>query len=586
MRNKSINYQRLLCVLGCTMGTLEISCREDGTKQTEETVQSVLSVYPPKGGQGLEMEIRLAANATTFTYNNTSTVDFGEGISVIEVNIDDGWNARANVVIDADASLGDRDVTVQTGNGTFVVDDGFTVVADSFLVEPNAAKMGEVVEVGLLGRNTDWTAGVTWPNFGDGIEILDFEVLSGTLAQAVISVDPSAAAGWRNITVDSGGDDFTVLYNGFKVDRVGLVATFEPAQAQQGDTVEFTIRARGTDFLSSTPEIIFYDRFGENPDILVQEITVLDAQNLYGRMTLSNAAALGNRDVQINTDADSVRVTDAFDVVGGDWDVSEVAISLDFFVAREMDPTTCQMFESVVAQAVFFIPLNPPCGGGAGSPPQGPQPYDNNGVFPYPDGSASSGEDCPFPVTLSAGDYVWFESNANIVTLEKVYDSASNTTYYSGVNLTMNDYVPGQMYDLHTQGDPNGLGEYILNDVQPTVPADWQWISPDLCGLVHDRQEDFAFAWTPAMTYPDAIFSVSVSGTIEAINKGGFAGVLPWDDGSHALTAVEMSQLKAETVGFQALSYIEGPYFGFPESIYQENQSDSTISLSTSFVLE
>ena len=150
----------------------------------------------------------------------------------------------------------------------------------------------------------------------------------------------------------------------------------------------------------------------------------------------------------------------------------------------------------------------------------------------------------------------------------------------------MEDYVPGQMYDLHTQGDPNGLGEYLLEDVQPSVPADWQWVSPELCGLVHDRSEDWPFSWTPAQTYPDAIFSVSISGTIEALEKGGFAGVLPWDDGSHVFSGAELSQLKAEPVGFQAMSYIEGPLFGFPESIYQENQSDSYISLSTQFVLE
>ena len=241
--------------------------------------------------------------------------------------------------------------------------------------------------------------------------------------------------------------EFTVLYDGFKVDRVGLVATFEPAQAQQGDTVEFTIRARGTDFISSSPDLVFFDRFGENPDILVEEVTVLDAQNLYGRMTLSNAAALGDRSVQISTQNDSVRVEDAFEVIGGDWDVSEVAISLDFYVSRQMDPTTCEQFESVVATAIFFIPLNPPCGGGgSGSPPSGPSPYDNNGVFPYPDGSGGEGEDCPFPTTLSAGDYVWFESDANIVTLEKKYDSASGTTYYTGVDLTMQDYVPGQFF--------------------------------------------------------------------------------------------------------------------------------------------
>lgn len=563
------------------------ACRQTNSKQAQTDEISVLTLSPPSGGQGTSMVVRFDGSASAFTYNDTSSVDFGSGISVLQLNIEDGWNATADIQIEPEAELGSRDVVVATGKGTYVLEQSFSVVSDSLIIEPNSAKMGEVVEIGILGTNTDWQSGVSWPFFGDGIEVLEFDVLSPTLAEAVVSVSTDAAAGWHDVRVDS-GEDSTVLYDGFQVDRVGLVASFEPGEATQGETVEFTVRARGTDFLSSTPEITFFDRFGDNPDILVEEITVLDAQNLYGRMTLSNAAALGKRDVQIESSDDSVRITDAFEVVGGNWDVSEVAISLDFFVSRSIDPISCELSESVVAQAIFFIPLNPPCGGGgSGSPPSGPQPYDNNGVFPDPDGGEGGGEeDCPFPTTLSAGDYVWFESNANIVTLEKVYEPASNTTYYTGVNLTMDDYVPNQFYDLHTQGDPNGIGEYILNGVQPTVPADWQWISPELCGLVHDKTTDFAMQWTPAMTYPDAIFSISVRGTIEELNKGGFAGVLPWDDGSHALTGVELSQLKSEPVAFSALSYIEGPLFGFPESIYQENQSDSVISLSTQFVLE
>ena len=54
-------------------------------------------------------------------------------------------------------------------------------------------------------------------------------------------------------------------------------------------------------------------------------------------MTLSNAA-WENRDVQISTSNDSVRITDAFEVLGGDWDLSEVAISLAFNVVRVLDP--------------------------------------------------------------------------------------------------------------------------------------------------------------------------------------------------------------------------------------------------------
>ena len=169
--------------------------------------------------------------------------------------------------------------------------------------------------------------------------------------------------------------------------------------------------------------------------------------------------------------------------------------------------------------------------------------------------------------------YVWFESDANIVTLERVYDNATGSIYYI-VESDDGRLCAGQMYDLHTQGDPDAIGEYILEGVQPTVPADWQWLSPNLCGLVHDRSDDFPMQWTPAQTYPDAIFAVRIPGTIEALGKGGFAGVIPWDDGEHTFLSSEIGQLAAEQVGFRAYSYSEGPLFGFL-SIYQEESGDS-----------
>jgi hypothetical protein len=514
-------------------------------------------------------------------------MDFGDGITVSSVTVNDGWGARAQIMIDPDATLGSRDLTISTDGRTFSMTESFEVVAESFIIEPNTGKMGEVIEVGLLGSNTSWEGGVTWPNFGDGVEVLDFTVYSETLAEAIVSVEADAAPGFRNVTVDSGGGEYVVLYEGFQVDRVGIGAVFDPIEAEQGKTVEFTVRARGTDFVSSTPRLSFFDRFGENPDIIVEDVTILDAENLYGRMTLSNAAALGMRDVMIETDDDSVRIPDGFEVIGGDWDLSEVAIGLSFYVFRELNPETCEMFERVVGSAIFYIPLDPPCGGGGmGSPPPGPTPYDNNGVFELPSGSGGEADDCPFPTTLGAGDYVWFESDANIVTLDKFYDNSTGQISYLGVDLTMDDYVPGQYYDLHTQGEEGGLGEYLLEGVQPSVPGDWYWESPDLCRLTHNRADDFPFTWTPALTYPDAIFSVSIYGNVEATGNPGFAGTLPWDDGEHFFTAGEMSQLEAGPVSFQAYSYIEGPLFGLPESIYQENQSSSYIMYVTSFNLE
>ena len=50
--------------------------------------------------------------------------------------------------------------------------------------------MGEMVDVAIVGKSTEWEQGYTWASFGDGIDILSFAVLSPSLATATISVEP------------------------------------------------------------------------------------------------------------------------------------------------------------------------------------------------------------------------------------------------------------------------------------------------------------------------------------------------------------------------------------------------------------
>ncbi len=574
------------------------ACRPEGKGKDdgEATGAAALSLYPPVGGQGTSMEIAFSSTRAAFDFQGT-TLDLGPGIRIDAVNVDDGFGARAAITIEPDAELGARTAVVESAGRSYTLTDSFEVIAESFSVTPSTVRIGETVDVDLLGQNTLWEGGVTWPSFGDGVRVEEFTVLSETLATATLAVESDAAPGWRNVVMDNGGGNLVTLYEGMKVDRVALAARFEPTIAEQGDTVEFTVFARGTDFLAGAPEITFFDRFGENPDIVIDSVTVLDAENLYGQMTLSNAAALGNRDVRLQTGDEGVLIGDAFEVVGGDWSLSEVAIDLSFTVVRVKDDTTGEISEFVEAQCIFFIPLDPPCpqGGGGGSGSESgahPSPYDSNGVWMATGEGSGAPEDCPFPTTVSAGDYVWLESDDNIITLEKQIDTGSGMIFYTAQGLTLADYVTNNVYDLHTQGDPDGIPEYILDAVQPTVPSDWQWVAPDFSGgFVHNRADDLVYEWTPAMTYPDAIFVTSIftqqsPGPMAMENWAGYVGAIPWDDGVHTFTGGELSQLAPGRVPFFAYSFIEGPAFGLPESIYQENTAVSYIYLAQSLVLE
>lgn len=566
--------------------TVSVGCHKDApetdtTDTTPEVVGVRLDISPNVAGLGSHLDVRLGANTSVYRFGETS-LDLGPGITVDAVTVEDGYNAVAHVTVDPDAELGLRDAIITISGDETTLTHAFEVIAQSFDIDPQAALMGETIDVALVGHSTDWTEGFTWPGFGDDIDVLDFQVLSPTLGAARIAIHPDARPGPRDVSVGE-GESVVTLYNGFTVDRQVITAFFDPPQGYQGDTVDFTITGLDTAFTASSV-IEFWDDAGRNADIEVTQLTVLDGQNMYGRVRLSNAARLGMRDIMISYDNETIMIPDGFEVLDAPPDLSDVYVGLIFDVNRSIDNASGDIFEQVIGEAYFIIPLNPPCG--ASSPPgQGPQPYDQNGVWPVP--PPPEPVDCPNPETVSAGPQVWFVGPENTVTLQKDVIPATGQIIYYGQDLTLADYHFGMLYDLEAPGDPDGLPAFYLPHVQPTVPADYHLTSPNFWGdLTIDRAQDFPYEWTPAQTYPDAIFGTSIGGTLVSTGESGFTGSLPWDDGAHSYTAAELSQLEASPTSFSAFSYIQGPLFGLPFSSIQTCQSDSTLSTTASIILQ
>ncbi len=547
--------------------------------------QAGLTFTPPEAGRGTTVDARITSGTSVFSFDGTTTLDLGQGVTVNSITVLDGWTAVANISIGDAADLGPRDAIVGASAGELTIPNALTVTDDSFTINPDRGLIGESVQVEMFGKNTTWVGGDTWAWFGDGIEVTAVTVISETDLIADVTIDRDAVPGLRDVSVDA-GSDVTTLYSGFQVDRVSMSAVFDPPEASQGDTVNFTVEGIGTHF-DDASAMEFWKGGDQKGDIIIDDINVVDAEHINGSMTLSNAAEVGLRDVLARTDTEGVLMQDALNVLDAPADLSNVGISLAFNVVRGIDNATGAVSEYVTGQAVFYLPLDPPCG--AGSPPaSGPQPYDVNGTFEFPD--PVDQPDCPNNDTVGAGQHVWFESDCNVVTLDRNVDPSSGMIYYSAA-LTMEDYCPGQYgpraYDLHTEGEEGGIGEYILDAVQPTVPADYQMLTPALWGnYTWNRAEDFNYTWTPAQTYPDAIFATGITGTLVSDGKGGQVASLPWDDGDHTYIASELQTLEAGNVSFYMESYIKGPYFGFPFSTIQTNQSSSYIYISGSMVLE
>jgi hypothetical protein len=591
-----------LLVLGACTGT-----SGGAGKGVDTAVSEGVTFWPPEAARGQTFDATIASSTSIFNYT-TDRLELGTGITVNSFAALDGWNAVANITVAEDAELGTYDATVTTDEGTFPIAEALRVVNDSFTITPDSAKIGESVTIEFIGDNTAWEAGKTWAHFGDDITVQTVDVLSETYLLVTATVEADAAPGKHDVSVDV-GPEVTTLYGGFQVDRVGLTATFAPSTIAQGDSVEFTINGYNTHF-DETSELTFYMKGDEKSDVLVTSMTPLGPEEFYGRMSASNAAELGWRDVLVTTGDEGVYIEDAFEVTETPVDLDDVGISLWFYVVRVIDNSTGEIYEYVYGGAVFWIPLDPPCPAeyetsctdgvdndddeyvdcydtDCGTDPAcswSPMPYDaDTGGTSYEQGG---GADCPTPVTVGAGEHVWFESACNVVTFDRTVDNASGRIYYTA-DLTLDDYCFDQVYDLHTQGEDGGIGEELVEAVQPTVPADFAMVDPEWWGnYTHARTDDLTYTWTPAETYPDAIFVTSISSTKADGSEPWSISHFPWDDGEATYPSSRLLNLIDGPATFSAYSYIRGDTFGFDWSTIQTNQSDSYVYVQGSLILE
>jgi len=562
--------------VGCTPEPPPIPALED----FEDPGAHRFTLDPPVVGQGTQVKLELQSRRSALEFDATELELFGEGLVLTDFAVLDGFTAIAELSIAEDAALGPVDARLTAGSLQWELPEALLIIDESFSIEPGNAKMGEVIDVVLTGRRTEWESGITWASFGRDVDTLSVDVVSPTQLQARVAIHSDAQPGFRDITVEQGSGVLT-LYDGFTVDRAVITATFDPPVVTQGETVSFVIEGVNTRFSEDfiVDQLEFWNRNAVTGDFRVDEFARTGPARLEGVMRVSNAALPGFRDVFLD-DEEDLLIADAVEILATPPNPIDVVVGLTFDVQRELDAVTGLASDHVRAYAFFVVPLNFPCG--PSSPPaSGPMPFDINGVFPVPPPPPTI--DCPEPLTLSAGDFVFFESEENSVTLHKEVIATTGQIIYRGRDLTLDDYRFGLDYDLRVPGDPDGVPAFTVADAQPTVPENYQITAPSFGGLVVDRFEGFDFEWTSAGVYPTGLFTVSVDGTLVENGEPAFAGVIPFDDGQHSFGPGVLSQLNPGPASFTAISGVQGRVWELP---FNGRLHQMQSSLVTSAVLE
>ena len=541
-------FLRLLLVLVLGLWGLVFSgCPNEEPVGTITSADPLVRLSPSVGGRGMNITLQLRGVNTQWVEGEV-TIDLGTDIQVAGVTVEGPNFATADIAIDENAVLGFRPVTIEffAGEGedrvlkTFTMDgdEGFLVEPGGIAITPDRARLGETLQVKVDGFNTIFQDGSTWADFGEGIYVNWVLVEDETHATISVSVDQRADPGLHDVVVFNGPIGYTLM-DGFFVDRSSIAIEIDPGHGNQGEVLPFVVSGFNTHFESGGNTDTLVDM---STSICVNEfypdcqdtvepggvMTVLSPTNAQGTLRISNGAAPGLYDVRAYT-MDRVDLNENMLIEPGEFIITEEVIlhegfevravpidcndlpgvSFGFSISRDIDNDTCGINEGVSAYAVFYTPLDPPCG----SPPGPPVfPYDLN----YQINPPSGGADCPTTPTCDAGEFVYLESDVNTITLSRVQNAFTGEIgYYPAQPLTLEDYPFGYVdFDLRAEGsdDPTQIPEFTAEDVLYTLPSDFEFLSPELCqNYTHDPADDFVAEWTPANTYDVAGLTMSYS---------------------------------------------------------------------------
>lgn len=201
------------------------------------------SVTPGSGNQGTTLDVALVGANTDFA-QGVSKADFGEGITVNSMNVNDTMHAVANITIAGKAAPGSRDVKVGTGLQVVSLAGGFTVLEARILsVVPGTGVQSRTLDVAITGTNTDFVQDVSVVSFGSGIAVNSLTVVDATHATANITISIDADLGGRDVNIVTGPQVPIALADGFVVLPKAIIYSISPTQAFAGDPV--TITGRG-----------------------------------------------------------------------------------------------------------------------------------------------------------------------------------------------------------------------------------------------------------------------------------------------------------------------------------------------------
>ena len=528
-----------------------LACKTDEVESLPQGGLRVESarVEPSSGGRDMAMTVHVLGKYTNWEAAGPALdLDFGPGISVDSVLVEDSGLITAHIAVSSEAELGRRDVFLSSESGLLTIKDGFLVQTGGVVIYPARASLGGELWMEIYGTNTNFEPGTTYASVGAegaGIEVLDIQVRDEERMRLRVRVGMQASTGLHDVYIYN-GPVVWIAENAFRIDRGGIRIILNPPIGHQGELVDFTIDAIGTHFDPSTTSILLDQQecMPTTCQIRFPRVNVLNAERIEGTMAISNAARLGLRDLVVSTGEEILRQVDGFDVLPGERNCREDARASAYYGVSRNYRSDGSLRENVSASVVFSIPSDPPCipqveGGG------GVAPFDGPGSFDRPSVEGR----CPPSPTCDAGPFVYLYNDEQTVSLARRYDPIYGRFWYNPAGvLSMEDFQFDSWYHLRAEGTttPDGIPPFEVQFVLRTIRSDFEILEPDLSlgDQIVSQADGMPVRWTIANTYADGRLSLyQTTAPQDGVGRGRYLVVVPWDDGDWFWEPVWLEQI-------------------------------------------
>jgi hypothetical protein len=284
---------------------------------------AVATVNPSPVPQGTTLEVELTGSNTGFRAGSTVAVS-GTGVAVGSTQVVSPTRMIVRLTAAPDAELGFRDVTVTTdlGDGSVETAHGIgpiQVVAPPsgptvLSVTPSTLQAGQTANVTISGGSTHFAAGNSAAALGNDVAVNSLTVNSPTSAVANVTVGAGAAVGFRDVSVQTGGELATESVSGPLLvvaapPPVARLTAANPGAGTRGSTVDVTLTGADTTFKSGQSLVSV-----SGTGMQLVSTTVNSPTSLVARLTIAANAPLGFRDLSVTTNAEHAVLPDGFEV--------------------------------------------------------------------------------------------------------------------------------------------------------------------------------------------------------------------------------------------------------------------------------